>query len=380
MKQILHHVTDYKSDVYVEAHIADIHFGALDPRVQYKILKEQFLNRISQMLVLDIISINGDIFDHKFMANSDAVLYASLFIEDLVKICNNKKCTLLIISGTASHDADQLKLFYHYLKSTDIRIIEQIQFEWVKGKRILVIPELYNKGENYYLDFLKNQGYYHACYMHGTYKGSIYGKDVADLNSNREPIFCMNDFSNCLGPIISGHVHTPACYDTHFYYCGSPYRWKFGEEEDKGFNILLHNIHTGEYHLHFEPIYSFRYDTINLDDMINNDPKEVIDYIKNKQADGIDNIRVQFTIDNEANLAVIKSYFNTNSSVKIDANFKKENVIKETEAIQEQNKEYDFIFDKSATPYETLSNYINQQEGNVFITAEDLIKIIEDEL
>ena len=41
----------------LEAHIADIHFGAIDPKVQYDILKEQFLDKIFR-LKLDIISIN----------------------------------------------------------------------------------------------------------------------------------------------------------------------------------------------------------------------------------------------------------------------------------------------------------------------------------
>ena len=56
-------------DLFVEAHIADLHFGCIDPLTEYKILNEQFLNYIEQMNVLDIVSINGDIFDHKFMAS-----------------------------------------------------------------------------------------------------------------------------------------------------------------------------------------------------------------------------------------------------------------------------------------------------------------------
>ena len=70
---------------FVEAHIADIHFGALDPSVQYKILQEQFISKIRD-LPLDIISINGDLFDKKFMANSDVITYATGFIADLVDI------------------------------------------------------------------------------------------------------------------------------------------------------------------------------------------------------------------------------------------------------------------------------------------------------
>ena len=99
----------------VEAHIADIHFGAIEPNLQYKILQEQFLQHLHELQVLDIISINGDLFDHRFLASSDAIMYASMFIQELIEIAKEKNATLILISGTASHDADQLKLFYHYI-------------------------------------------------------------------------------------------------------------------------------------------------------------------------------------------------------------------------------------------------------------------------
>lgn len=379
MINIAHRINENR--IYSEAHIADIHFGAMEPQKQFNILKEQFLDVLAKMKVLDIISINGDIFHHKFMANSDVVMYACYFIEALVNICREKNSTLLIIAGTALHDADQLKLFYHYIgKGVDVRIIEDMRFEYVKGKRVLIIPELYNKGANYYNSFLRGKGLYDACYMHGTFKGTIYGKDIADLNSDREPVFCIEDFANCLGPIISGHNHTPGCHKEHFYYCGSPYRWQFGEEEDKGFIILLHDLTTHKYIVNFEPITSFRYDTINLDSMINSDPHKIIEYIKSKKDEGIEHIRIQFTKNNEENLAIVKNYFRNNTSVKIDADFKNDPIRKEIEGIQEKNKEFEFIFDKSSTPYEKLAKYINQQEGNVIITSDDLIGLLEEEL
>jgi hypothetical protein len=368
------------NNVFIEAHIADIHFGSFDPAKQFIILKEQFLDYIEQLPILDIVSINGDIFDHKFMANSDAVMYACNFIELLINICKEKNATLIIIAGTALHDADQLKLFYHYLgRGTDIRIVERVQFEYIKGKSILIIPELYNMGSAYYNQFL-NSGYYDACYMHGAYKGAIFGKDEPDLDSTREPVFGMKNFMYCKGPVISGHVHTPGCFDKHFYYCGSPYRWRFGEEEEKGFIILLHNTETMQYYTHFEPIKSFRYDTVNLDSMLSADPQQVIEYIKHKKAEGIDNIRVQFTHNEEEKLAIIKAYFRNYPGVKIDANFKNEAVVEETTKLNDQYQQYGFIFDKSATPFEILAKYINMQEGNAFITSDELISIFEEEL
>lgn len=378
LKQVISRVNNIEN-MFVEAHIADIHFGAMNPQIQYKILKEQFLNKISNLNKLDIVSINGDIFHHKFMANSDAVMYACYFIENLINICKNKNSTLLIIAGTYEHDADQLKLFYPYTNGNngDIRIIEEVQFEYIKGKKVLIIPELYGKGKQYYSHYLFNSGFYDSVYMHGTYKNSIYGKTEEDLNSEREPVFDINDFENCKGPIISGHVHTPGCFDRYFYYCGCPYRWRFGEEEEKGFIILLHNIQTREHYIHFEPIKSFRYDTINLDTMIDEDPTKIIKYIKNLQDQGIDNIRIQITKNNEDNLNILRTYYRSNNNIKIESNFKNNKVIEDTKILSDKYKQYDYLLDKSSSPEEKLTKYINQNKGYIYITSDDLIDILK---
>ena len=133
----------------VEVHIADIHFGAIDPGEQYMILMEQFINKISTFH-FDILSIDGDIFDRKFMANSDAVMYAMAFVRNCAELCVARGATLIIISGTESHDANQIKLFYNYkdglIPGLDFRIVESAQFQYAQGLKILCIPEEYGKG------------------------------------------------------------------------------------------------------------------------------------------------------------------------------------------------------------------------------------------
>ena len=94
----------------VEVHIADIHFGSIDPLKQFNILNEQFLSKIAT-IDFDILSIDGDIFDKKFMANSMSVMYAMEFVRICTELCKAKQATMIIISGTESHDAGQLKLF-----------------------------------------------------------------------------------------------------------------------------------------------------------------------------------------------------------------------------------------------------------------------------
>ena len=371
-------------DMFVEAHIADLHFGAFDPKRQYKILKEQFVDELYKMPVLDIVSVNGDVFHHKFMANSDAVSIACYFITDLVNLCAAKGATLLVLSGTYSHDADQIKLFYPIAQQArihgiDFRIIENAQFEYIRGKKILCIPELYGMGEKYYLDLLYGQGFYNACYMHGTMAGAIYGKDQSDLNSIREPVFSMQDFQYCAGPIIAGHVHTPQCIQSHFYYCGSPYRWQFGEEQEKGYIILLQDIKNGMYAVKYNTIVSDTYVTLDIDDIANNDPNDIIHWIDEQvKSRHIDYVRILFTSMSEANINVLQTYYRNNRNVTLLNKAKSDKIVKDMEEVQDHYSEYAYLFNKNITPEEKLVQYINQCKGSTFITVDEFKNILLD--
>ena len=380
MKEVIHFI-DQRQPIYVEAHIADIHFGVIDPRTQYQILQEQFLNHLLRMQTLDIVSVNGDLYDHKFMANSDAVMYASYFINQLIQICKMKNATLILINGTASHDSDQLKLFLPYLRdpSVDIRlVINEVQFQFVKGKKILCIPELYGRGKEYYQHFLYDQGPYDSCYMHGTFAGAIPGKPHHDLDSDREPVFNIEDFGLCRGPIISGHVHVYGQYKRDFYYSGSPIRWQFGEEADKGFLILLHKPQLRQYLLHFEPITSFRYDTVFLDRMLMDDPRRIIDYIASLRQQGIDYIKVKFTQNVAEKIAILKNYYRTRADVKIETDFEQAKIQDEIKKLDDKYKEYDYLFDKNLSSKEILVRYINQQEKTDYWTVDTLTSFLHE--
>ena len=370
--------------MFIEAHIADIHFGAMNPNLQYGILKDQFINKLAKMPILDIVSVNGDIFDHKFMASSDAIAVAQYFIKDLISVCAMKNATLIIIGGTYSHDADQIKLFYPLAEQArnicDIRIVEECRYEYVKGKRILCIPELYGKGKQFYRNLMFGNGVYDSCYMHGTYAGSIYGKELSDLDSQREPVFCINDFGFCAGPIISGHVHNARCFDSHFYYCGSPYRWSFADADvDKGFIFLLQDLVTHTYSVQYEPIISDRYAIINLDSMINSDPNDIIQFILRKKVEeNIKYIRIDFTVSNADAINILQTYFRGNKEVVINDKSRKDEITKETKEIVEKYKDYDYIFDRNLSPEAKLAKYINQCKNEVYITADDLVNLLKD--
>ena len=361
-----------------EIHLADLHFGKIDPKTEYEILKREVIDELYRIPIIDIIFINGDIFERKYATDSEPVLYASMFIADIRLLAIEKGASVVILSGTESHDAGQLNLFYHYLEDPmfDIRIVENIRFEYIKGAKILCIPELYGIPEDIYQKFLFEYGIYDQAVMHGTIEGSVYGNTI----NKRGRLFGIDDFGNCRGPIISGHVHVPGCFNDHFYYSGSPIRFQFGEEQEKGFMLIYYNLDTGDYYPHLIPVKSFKYDTINVDELITQDPRKVIEYIdKLKEEENIDYLRIVFRKEvPQENLAVIREYYKNNGRIKfkLEEEKKSNNTLPKPEV---DYGKYDYLFDPNLSEYDKLAIYINDREQCIFISADEIKKIMEEE-
>ena len=367
----------------VEVHLADLHFGAMNPKVQYDILMEQFYTPVSKLAYLDIISIDGDIFDHKVMANSDTALYATKFVDQLVRLAGEKNATLVILGGTYSHDFDQLKLFYHYMDNTtdsgvDVRVITNIQFEIIKGARILMIPELNGLDESVYQHFFNYSGWYDEAFVHGTFEGAVYG----DITTGNSRLLRAEDFLYCTGPVISGHVHKAGCFQGFYYYCGCPYRWKFGEPEDKGWLLLAHDLDSCLHYVEFQKIESFRYDTIYLDELVSNDPKKICDYINSRRVnDGIDFIKVRFRVPIPgASRTIINNYYRNNPTTFVEFMSNEEIQKSEQENQISESDKYGYLMDTSITDFERFVRYINDSEGCQFITVNELTRLLEDKI
>ena len=365
--------------VYKIITIADIHFGAVDPKYTYEQLRVQFIQRLYP-LNFEIIAICGDIFDARYMSNNPIIPYVQYFMDELVQLCRTKNATLVLISGTESHDNGQLSLFYHYLndKTVDVRIVETIQFLDVKRLRILCIPEKYGLPEEEYKRVLFQSGGYDLCFLHGTIKGSIKGAEVATLNSTHAPVFSLRSFENCAGPILCGHYHIAQCYEQYIYYNGSPIRYQFGQEQEKGFLITLYEPDTRRHFTKLIPIHSYIYNTINIDHLVKEDPKKIVEYIKMiKERDGIDFIRVQFNDPNE-NMQVVRNYFRNVNNVKLQELNRKEKQNNQIEAqMNEKNQQYEYILDQNIDPYMKLVKYVNDLEGYDYISSEELINLLE---
>lgn len=373
----LRHYESTPSGVVTQVHIADIHFGSIDPATEYSILVEQFIQPISQ-INFDILAVDGDLFDKKFLASSAAVDYANRFIIDCIELCKAKNATMIVLAGTKSHDADQLSMFYGYTLSpeVDFRIVESLRFEYAKGLKILCIPEEYGKPPEYYADYLANV--YDAVFMHGTIVGSVYGANKYTLNTPKAPVFSLEAFCGCKGPIIAGHVHKAACYEGYMYYVSNPIRYKFGEEEEKGYAVVLQSP-QGHYYK-FIPIESFRYDTIDVRDINSTDPTVIVDYLNNLQANGIHHIRLDFSKVNNPDLqTVVEKAYADSSTISIKRYSEDSSKKALEEVSQEENNKYSemgFLVDASLDGYTKFVQFVNFNEGKPIITVEQLKAIL----
>lgn len=364
----------------VELHIADLHFGAFDPERQYNILMEQFYKPSLQLEKLDIISVDGDIFDHRVMSNSDVAMYACKFIDNLVHLAEIKNATLLIIAGTYSHDYDQLKLFYHYMdgdysKRVDVRIITSIQFEMVKGARILCIPELYGLDESVYRKVFFESGWYDAAFIHGTFKGSVYGD-----NAGMGRLLIPEDFIYCKGVAISGHIHKSGCFNGFYYYCGCPYRWKFGEEESKGFLLLVHDLDTQIHYVEFKEIISDTYITLDVDTLLSNDPQKLINELEQlRQETGADYVKLKVSNNvSGQNKTIINQYYRNNSNTFVEFLNKQE--IQKKEIDKQIQDSYNYLVDDKISDLERFVMFVNEKEGEQFITVNKLKEILNSDI
>ena len=255
-------------------------------------------------------------------------------------------------------------------------MVTNIQFIEAKGARILCIPELYGVDESVYQKFLFRSGYYDEAFVHGTIKGAVYGDNVGNGR-----LFNIHDFKYCDGPIISGHVHTPGCFNGYYYYCGCPYRWRFGEEEAKGYLVLLHDLNTQYHYMWFNEINSFRYDTIYVDELQSSDPKVIIDWINNvKVTQGIDFIKVKFRVPvSGADKTIITNHYRNSANTFVEFMDIKEEVQAKKEQEMQQT-EFGFLADEKLSDLDKFVMYVNQMEKSQFITVDQLKSILEEEV
>ena len=103
----------------------------------------------------------------------------------------------------------------------------------------------------------------------------------------------------------------------------------------------------------------------------------MIKYINDLKYKGIDNIRVEFTIEN-SNIELVKEYYRTCSNVVIKDLLKSRQLDIKKKEFESRFSQYSYVLDKNLSEYEILSRYINQNMGYKYITADEIIDLLKD--
>jgi DNA repair exonuclease SbcCD nuclease subunit len=198
---------------------------------------------------------------------------------------------------------------------------------------------------------------------------------------SKAPIFESKQLINaCRGPVFFGHIHIRTTIRDHLYYPGSFSRWRFGEEDPKGWYLCLYEPNTGKYLNKFiENDLASEYITVSVEltETFAKHPELIESTLKQIVAEHI-RLRLEVgDVDSSFAIKYLTDTYGKGSSVKIDIKNKEKEMAEEHEnEIMEQLKDkYGFVFDESLTLAEVIQKFIKAKKDK-----DTPIEVIEDEL
>lgn len=384
--------------VMISVHIADIHFGAIEPDRLYEELKIEFLNKIKKLPRIDLLIIDGDLFDKDLSFNSDNVYYLLKFWDKLIKTCKKKSCKYIrLIKGTKNHDHEQLSQLPIEYNDIDIKIINTVTIELIEefNYKILYLPEEYIKDPKEYYKSYFNQEY-DLITGHGQFEEVSYLNLDSEISVQAAPTFNSRLLSSiCNGPIIFGHIHESMTFND-VYYVGSFTRWKQGENTPKGFFINLTNLKDKRKFriLPIENKMARKYLKLNIDDIM--DTKEIEDviiYINDYIRDNnIYKLRIEINGKDDskymAKLATLQSYLDNNKNINLDIKIDDIITKQEDEETEKIIEKYSYLFNNTEelSSEEKISRFIkdaynytiDSDKVNKLITNNNILNLLDE--
>jgi DNA repair exonuclease SbcCD nuclease subunit len=293
------------------------------------------------------------------------------------------KVTLRLFQGTMDHDNDQLEVFEPLVNDL-FKIFMHTTFEeTLPGLHCCYCPDetiVTEEYENMYLSDilkLKDIGFFHGSF------DVVYG----DLLESKPEILKRNNViyrydlwnPQIKGPMIAGHWHDGKRYK-ELYYCGSPYRWKFNEDEEKGFLFIQYDTGDSSYfikkiinplcakYVTYE-VYSNLFETPEDFTVIVMDIRDLLKKLKDSPMNN--QLRILFYIvddkvENDNFLSALRQevidYRNCKITVKNKLkDKKKKSKVKES---KEENEKYGFIFEKGSKIQNVIHTFILSSNDN----------------
>lgn len=358
------------------AEIADIHFGALLTNTMnlYDHLCKYFIERLKSEKP-DIIAICGDLFHMKLSLSSTEAILCNKFINELIKTFPDT--LIILIRGTCSHDLNQLDN-YMCLASDKFRIYNTVTTDVYKGFKYLVIPEEYVKKDTY-KEYLADK--YDWVFFHGMF--TFAGNYAAMQGASNRTTFTTSDFENIVsGKVVGGHIHIPLTKDK-VQYCGSFERWKFGEEEPKGFRLHRYDTEKKKVvHDEFIPNEgALVYKTIKYSDIDSSTMEALSKAIESNISSSSDKLRITISAsdsvptENMDNLIAVCSQYN---SVKLFKDKKLDSAANiERDAKEEENRA-NRISEYNGLDFYQITIKFAKDNLNVIVTDKQIDKALNE--
>lgn len=323
--------------------LADIHIGAMSYDDTYNGITyiRDLLREMTKEDIFDFIIVGGDFFDKQIYVNDPFLKLAQKL---MIYILASARVVRLI-NGTSSHDSDQYGIFDSLVEDIpelmqgihyDFKVIMTVsEEELLPGMQVLYVPEeyIFDK-EEYYKEYFNKGEVYDYVFGHGQINeafGYIKPSKTKDHLRRRAPIFTAEELAGiCKGDVIFGHYHIHSEYlDGKVSYVGSTFRWKYGEEEDKGIYILFGDTEEGTKRKEFltttialkyiTKIYGYKSSVYQSSDNMEKEAKEIL---KRKRKLNIDNYRLIFNIpidyeNPESFISFFKERFRGMSGIKL---------------------------------------------------------------
>jgi DNA repair exonuclease SbcCD nuclease subunit len=369
--------------IYTILTIADIHFGALEPKRLY--------NELSQVIEyiknnkIDLLVIDGDYWDSKQSLNNKISSYGISFMSELHQLSIDFNFQIRVVLGTKSHDYDQLDVF-NCFEDNHFKIFRVNTYEeTLPDMHAIYCPDETIETKKYVETYIDNitRGGYNIGFFHGNF--DVVMVDIptqeTEIQSVNNVIFEYSLWERVVnGPLIAGHWHTHRVYN-RLTYVGSYSRFGFGEEEPKGFLITELNTDDNSFTNTFienkkAQIYkSFIINTqvfSSIDDF-----SKILNHISEElEADSDMKVRIRIDLMDDSPLTkqfadFTKNFFINSRRVKIAINNK--HVSKKKKEEDEKKKEemniYNFIDDSNISSELKLQKFI-LEKYNVSIPIE----------
>jgi hypothetical protein len=301
-------------------------------------------------------------------------------MQELIDICKDKNTKIRIVYGTESHECNQYDILNLFDLYSELKVIKKVSSEYLfDDLNILYLPEEYMLDKyDYYKDYLYSNNHYDYIFGHGVIR-EVMKDAVAHMKSSGEnkrkrvPIFTSEELGSiCNGQVYFGHYHINYNIDDKVISVGSFSRWKFGEDNPKGFYEL--DIDTDKFKYDFKFIENTMADTYktimfgynsNIFTKEEDLYEELNKVDKLLEADVFDHVRFDFNMPSDVKKPIsIMNYikerykYNDNIKVQFTNGYIKERKEKDKEAIKEDEK-FKFVFDKSLDVPSKVSQFIS---------------------